>query len=187
MAKIKFICSRPECETQGQREPSQIRNTDRLYCSRKCFGLDRRRWLRGEDEVAAAIIVSMNSCDVSDRTGASRLKIRRIKKERGLEYLGGKRYVHERYDTERYLAEIRDYRVCNLNKYIRDKDLLLPYSCECGNLGKWLGERMVLELDHISGDSSDNRLENLRWLCPNCHSQKPTSKGKKRRENSALV
>lgn len=48
---------------------------------------------------------------------------------------------------------------------------LIPYQCSCcGNKGEWLGEKMALELDHINGVSNDHRLNNLRWLCPNCHS-----------------
>lgn len=40
---------------------------------------------------------------------------------------------------------------------------------------------LPLELDHINGDRHDNRIENLRVLCPNCHSLKPTHRGRNRR------
>ncbi len=51
---------------------------------------------------------------------------------------------------------------------------------------KWsqlsLDGRIPLELDHINGDRHDNRLENLRVLCPNCHSLEPTHRGLNRRK-----
>lgn len=56
---------------------------------------------------------------------------------------------------------------------------VLEYKCQrCGNDGTWCGEYLGLELDHINGVHDDNRVENLRWVCPNCHSQTPTYKGK---------
>lgn len=51
--------------------------------------------------------------------------------------------------------------------------------CEtCLNV-EWLGGAIPLELDHINGDSTDNRIENLRILCPNCHALTDTYRGKK--------
>ena len=49
------------------------------------------------------------------------------------------------------------------------------YQCsECGLGDEWNGKPIVLQLDHINGIHNDNRYENLRFLCPNCHSQTPT-------------
>lgn len=61
---------------------------------------------------------------------------------------------------------------------------LIPYECcECKNSGEWNTKPLVLQLDHSNGINNDNRLENLRFICPNCHSQTETYAGK----NSAGV
>ncbi len=59
---------------------------------------------------------------------------------------------------------------------------LKPQYCEiCGWAQETTDGYLPLELDHINGDHHDNRLENLRILCPNCHSLQPTHRGKNRK------
>lgn len=59
---------------------------------------------------------------------------------------------------------------------------LLKYECQICGIKDWNGIDLSLQLDHINGISNDNRIENLRLLCPNCHSQTDTYAGKKKKE-----
>jgi Zn finger protein HypA/HybF involved in hydrogenase expression len=65
----------------------------------------------------------------------------------------------------------------HLRKLVRERIIkknLLEYKCSICGIKTWNGKQLSLELDHINGINNDNRLENLRFLCPNCHSQTST-------------
>ena len=61
-------------------------------------------------------------------------------------------------------------------------DELIPYICQiCGIYPLWNKKALVLILDHINGIHNDHRLENLRFLCPNCNSQTDTFSGRNKK------
>ena len=79
---------------------------------------------------------------------------------------------------ENILVENSKYRSCTLKKRLIEDGLLENICSECGQLPEWNGKPLVLELDHINGNSVDNRIENLRILCLHCHSQTDTFRGR---------
>lgn len=95
------------------------------------------------------------------------------------------------YNLSKYSVYIRypsfeDSLVENSTQKISKKRLvkegLLEAKCYgpgCQITADWLGSPITLQLDHINGKSNDNRLSNLRFLCPNCHSQQETSNKRK--------
>lgn len=76
------------------------------------------------------------------------------------------------------LVKNSDYRATKLkDRLIKTK--IIPHKCAaCGLEHEWNGKPLVLQLEHKNGDNRDNRLQNLCFLCPNCHSQTPTFAGR---------
>lgn len=68
----------------------------------------------------------------------------------------------------------------SVRRYIKRFNLK-PYVCECGQLPEWNNKLLVLQLEHKNGISNDHRLENIQWLCPNCHTQTSTFAGRNRK------
>ena len=179
MAKVKFECSRPECNNTGERYPSQIRNTNRLYCSVDCKKLDESRFQQGERNsnyrhgrylgitCSCGQPKDYRSKTCGDCKDTSYTIDNLIASQDPLDiFILGTRRQNQR-----------------VIKAILRLDLM-PYECVgCGCGPEWNGKPITLQLDHENGNPLDNRLENLRFLCPNCHSQTETwgyKKGKAR-------
>jgi len=66
------------------------------------------------------------------------------------------------------------------------KEVGVLYQCaECGQQPVWNGQKLVLQIDHLNGKIYDDRRENLRFLCPNCHTQTKTFGSKNQGDKAA--
>ena len=156
--------------------------------------MGRRSW--SIDALKRAVIQS-----TSYRQVLGRLKLR----EAGGNYEQIKKYINEyNLDASHFKGNawnlgnrgngkpripLEDILVCgsSFQSYKLKKRLfatgLKPEHCEeCGWAQRADGGYLPLELDHINGDRHDNRITNLRVLCPNCHSLKPTHRGRNRKK-----
>lgn len=94
---------------------------------------------------------------------------------KGQSHRKGHRYTHK--PLAEYLevgSKIHSYK---LKSRLFQEKIKEPCCENCG-ITEWNGQPAPLELDHINGRHDDNRLENLRILCPNCHAQTSTYRGK---------
>lgn len=86
-----------------------------------------------------------------------------------------------RFKDEDVFVENSTYPRHRLKERIIKQDLI-PFVCsECDIGPEWNGKELVLQLEHKNGVNNDNRLENLTFLCPNCHSQTSSYSAKNRR------
>ena len=86
--------------------------------------------------------------------------------------------TREKYKLEEIFIKNSPVTQKVLRGYI-ERHQVIEYKCQtCGCDGNWQNGIISLEVDHIDGDSTNNEISNLRYLCPNCHALTETYRGK---------
>jgi 5-methylcytosine-specific restriction endonuclease McrA len=92
---------------------------------------------------------------------------------------------HRVRPIEDYLSNTYSIQSDRLRRRLINEGVLARRCSDC-KLDTWMDQPIPLELDHIDGNHQNNALDNLRLLCPNCHSLTPTFRGKNKRSATTL-
>ena len=115
------------------------------------------------------------------QSGSSLQTLKKVVQEYNLstEHFKGQAWNKDNYDY----SSFKENSYKKNGKYIiKPLFKLRGRKCECCGLEEWLGKSINLEVHHIDGDRTNNSLENLQLLCPNCHSYTPNFRKKNKKE-----
>ena len=131
-----------------------------------------------EDAIRRAVKESTTFLEAGDKLNRNRCWVAKYVASLSLDISHFRHGRGRRIPLDRLLVKGTKKRNATVKKALIEYSLT-GYVChKCSLEPSWEDQELVLELDHINGDPTDNRIENLRFLCPNCHSQTPTAKGR---------
>ncbi len=175
----------------------RLRIAVRHVCYYYVFPVIAGTWMRGrrrswtDAELIAFVAESTSMAQVLRRLGLraaggnyEQVKVRinslRLTTEHwtGQAHLRGKTNPHvRRHPLQSILRRGTVYQSNKLRKRLLREGVLEPKCSSCGGV-EWRGGLIPLELDHVDGDKTNNQLDNIRLICPNCHALTPTYRGK---------
>lgn len=172
---------RCECGRQKDRRSKRC-----AVCARASSSIDgAKHWV--EAEVSEALQRCDSLSEAARQCGVSRHLVTRFAASQGID-LSHMRTARGRVRSDEATYTIKTKRDSGaVRKHLRINEPEIYICATCGLKPEWNGADLVLQLDHINGDCCDDRRSNLRWLCPNCHSQTDTYTGRNRRREVALT